>query len=123
MEALDICRLSEESVAGLLASRQVHRPSERGTGRRKVLRWPFPGTVELWIPEADGPDRYTLATSLNLSLEGVGIRCDEELAPGLEMDIAIHEPEVSFHGRAMVRHCSEIETEYLVGLQFLFDPA
>ena len=83
-------------------------------------RWPFPGTVELWIPEGDGTERYELATSLNLSLVGVGIRCDESLESGVELAIAIHEPEVSFHGRAVVRHCTEMESDFLVGLEFLF---
>ena len=122
MEAIDICRLSEQVVAKLL-ERRAPRTSDHGTsdGRRRMPRWPFPGTVELWIPQSDGIERYTLATSLNLSLQGVGIRCDEPLSPGLELSIAIHEPEASFHGHAMVRHCTEIEDDYLIGLQFLFD--
>jgi len=86
-----------------------------------VPRWPFPGTVELWIPQADGTELYTLATSMNLSLQGIGIRCEEPLAPGLELGIAVHEPEVSFHGHAIVRHCTEIQDDYLVGLQFIFE--
>jgi hypothetical protein len=98
-------------------------PRNATKGRRRAPRWPFPGTVELWIPEADGQERYTLATSLNLSLQGMGMRCDEELSEGTELAIAIHEPEVSFHGRAVVRHCTEFEGEYLIGLQFLFDKA
>jgi hypothetical protein len=38
----------------------------------------------------------------------------------MELAIAIHEPEVSFHGRAAVRHCTEVEDGYYVGMQFLF---
>jgi hypothetical protein len=122
MEAIEICRLSEQAVARLLERRAPCTSKHRaGGGRRKVLRWPFPGTVELWIPQPDGSERYTLATSLNLSLQGVGIRCDEPLSPCLELGIAIHEPEASFHGHAVVRHCMEIEDDYLIGLQFLFD--
>ncbi len=117
----DILPLSRETVAQLLVDRAGIAPSPKGTTRRKVVRWPFPGTVELWLPEADGTERYALATSLNLSAEGVGIRCDEPLSPGVELPIAIHEPEVSLHGRAVVRHCTEIENEFLVGLQFVCD--
>lgn len=117
----EILPLSLETVAQLLVDRAGIAPSTKGTTRRKVTRWPFPGTVELWLPEADGTERYTLATSLNLSSEGIGIRCDEPLSPGVELPIAIHEPEVSLHGRAVVRHCTEIENEFLVGLEFVCD--
>lgn len=123
MDATEICPLTEEAVAKLLTGRQAIRPNAGPKGRRRATRWPFPGTVELWIPEDCGIERYTLATSLNLSLHGVGIRCDEALAPGLELAIAIHEPEMSFHGRAVVRHCTGIEEDYLIGLQFRFDAA
>jgi len=121
METIEICRLSEQVIARLLAARVPRRATHAGNGRRKMPRWPFPGTVELWIPEKDGTERYTLATSLNLSLDGVGIRFDEPLPPGLELGIAIHEPEASLHGHAVVRHCTEIEEDYLIGLQFVFD--
>ena len=120
MEVTEICPLTEDAVAKLLADREAEAPNSSAGERRKVARWPFPGTAELWIPQENDIDRYVLATSLNLSLHGVGIRCEEPLAPGLELDIAIHEPEMSFHGRAVARHCTEIEDEYLIGLQFLF---
>ncbi len=123
MKVTEICLLTEEAVAKLLADRQLKAPDVKGNGRRSTPRWPFPGTVELWIPEGGGPARHALATSLNLVLHGVGIRCDEPLSPGLELAIAIHEPEVSFHGRGVVRHCTEIEDEFLVGVEFLFDDA
>lgn len=121
MKVSEICPLTEDAVAKLLASRKLPAPDVKTDGRRKAPRWPFPGAAELWIPEGGGLARHALATSLNLSLYGVGIRCDEPLSPGLELAIAIHEPEVSLHGRAVVRHCSEIENEYLIGLEFLFD--
>ena len=121
MNATEICPLTEEAVARLLAGRELITPDVEGNGRRKTPRWPFPGTVELWIPEGGRHERHVLATSLNLGLHGVGIRCDEPLSAGLELAIAIHEPEVSLHGRAVVRHCTEIENDYLIGLQFRLD--
>lgn len=122
MEVTEICPLSEEAVANLLAGRNVRQPDTKGKARRKVARWPFPGTVELWIPDEGGQERYVLATSLDLSLGGVGIRCDEPLSPGLELALAVHEPEISFHGRCVVRHCTDMEGEYLIGLQFSYEP-
>ena len=121
MEVAEICPLTEEAVAKLLAGRNAKLPDPKGTARRKVTRWPFPGTVELWIPDEEGHVRYALSTSLNLSLGGVGIRCDEPLSPGLELAVAVHEPEISFHGRAVVRHCTNMVGEFLVGLQFVYD--
>lgn len=116
----EICPLTQPAIAELLNSRQ-----ERGLHdcdcRRRAPRWSFPGTVELWIPRPQG-DEYTLATSINLSTTGIGIRSDEPLRPGLQVGIAVHEPEVSFHGRAVVRHCTQCPPGYyLAGLEFLFD--
>ncbi len=120
MDATEICALSPESVAQLLTGRQRAGRGSAWHGRRNAQRWSFPGTIELWIPEA-GSERHALASSINLSTTGVGLRCDEPLTPGMELGIAIHEPEMSFHGRAVVRHCTETPDETcIVGLQFLF---
>lgn len=122
MNTAEICALTEESLGELLAKRQSWSSRADTTGRRRAMRWPFPGTVELWIPDEDAGERYALATSINLSLDGIGICADEELRPGLRLAVAIHEPEMSFHGKAQVRHCTEADSgSYIVGLQFLFD--
>lgn len=121
MKAAEICPIARDALETLLTERKAEGADANTNGRRKVARWPFPGTVELWIPDAGGVDQHTLATSLDVSLHGVGIRCDEPLAPGLELAIAIHEPELSLHGKAVVRHCTEIEEDYVIGLEFIFD--
>ena len=121
MDAVEICPLSEEAVAKLLASRQTDQRAGSTNGRRQGPRWPFPGTVELWIPDENGVEQHTLATSVNLSLHGVGVKTEQELPEGLEVAIAIHEPEMSFHGRAVVRHCTAIDDGYYIGMQFIFE--
>ena len=122
MDTAEICALTEHAVGELLAKRQSWASRADSGGRRRAMRWPFPGTVELWIPDGNGGERYNLATSINLSIDGIGIRADEELRPGLKLAVAIHEPEMSFHGKAMVRHCAETDRgSYIVGLQFLYD--
>jgi len=121
MKITEICALSKEAIETLLNGRRTELPDHHSRARRRVPRWPFPGTVELWIPEVGGGERYTLATSLDLSVDGVGIRADEPLPSGMEMAIAIHEPEVSFHGRAVVAHCTALENEFLIGLRFEFE--
>ncbi len=122
METLEIFPLTEARISAVLVARGA-MPDERHYRdcQRQVPRWPFPGTVELWIPDRDGGERYVLATSVNLSFRGLGIQVDEELPEGMELGIAIHEPEASFHGRATVRHCSGIAADsFLIGLEFDF---
>lgn len=121
MKVTEIFPLTGKAVAKLLASREAAKLETEFPGRRKALRWPFPGVVELWIPAEEGGERHALATSLNLSLFGIGIRCDEWLSHGLELAIAFHEPEASLHGRAVVRHCTQRDGEYLIGLEFFYD--
>ena len=120
MDTSEICALTEDAVAKLLAERAAQASGSGTNGRRKAPRWPFPGTVELWIPDENGAEQHTLATSLNLSAYGIGIEIEDAIPVGLELAIAIHEPEMSFHGRAVVRHCTEIEDGYYVGMQFGF---
>ncbi len=122
MDTSEFCALTEKAVERLLAMRAATTGQSAENGRRKTPRWPFPGTVELWIPDENGVECHTLATSLNLSAHGVGIKTEDPLEVDLELAIAIHEPEVSFHGRAVVRHCTLIdnETGYYVGMQFKF---
>ena len=121
METIEIFPLTEEAVSELLSEREEINAVCNERARRKHPRWPFPGTVELWIPGDSGPEEHTLATSVNLSRHGMGVRCDQELQPGIKLDIAVHEPEASFHGQAVIRHCTPLPGgQYIIGVQFLF---
>ncbi len=116
----EIRPLTEKAVTTLLKKRQEEAYG-KGNCRREVARWPFPGTVELWVAAESGVEDHQLGTCEDLSVQGAGLRSDIALDVGLEMGIAIHEPEVSFHGRAVVRHCTETEEGYFtVGVEFLF---
>jgi len=122
MDVAEICPLTEETILNLLKSRGAFAHMHTGSGRRQAERWPFPGTIELWIPDELGFHRHALGTCLDMSLDGAGVRCDDSLPVGLELDIAIHQPEASFHGRALVRHCtSTARGDHMVGLEFLLD--
>ncbi|MHC4697469.1 MAG: PilZ domain-containing protein [Planctomycetota bacterium] len=121
MDATEISPLTEEAIARLLAGRQ-RPPSEPATnGKRRTPRWPFPGTVQLWIPDEDAVDQHYLATCMNLSLHGLGMMSDIKLPVGLEFTLAVHQPEASFQGRAVIRHCTEVDNRYFIGVQFVFD--
>ncbi len=118
----EICPLSQDALADLLTRRLAREGRGSSDCRRSAPRWAFPATVELWISGNDG-ERHEFATSINLSASGIGLRADEPLNPGTVVGIAVHEPEMSFHGRAVVRHCTNTNRGYyLAGLEFLFDP-
>lgn len=120
MNAAEIVPLSLAALEGIFQSRQ-HQHEHPGPEKRSAPRWPFPGTVELWFARSDGRETYALGECQNLSLGGVGIRCDRALAPGAELAIAIHQPECSLHGRAVVRHCTKLHHDHFAGLEFIFD--
>jgi len=121
METLEIQPLTRESIASFLNGQELYTPDDHSHARRRVPRWPFPGTVELWIPDGEGGERYELATCINLSVDGLGFLCDEKLPQGMKLSIAFHQPEVSFHGRAAVRHIAPHKSGFMTGVQFLYE--
>ena len=121
MDATEIKPLTEEAVASILADQEGEIPGNLDYGRRRAPRWPFPGTVEMWLPDGTGAEQLALATCLNLSRHGLGMLNEEPLPIGLEFALAVHQPEASLHGWALVRHCTETEAGYYIGVEFLFD--
>jgi len=121
MDADEIVPLTREAVRQLLASRSPTHEAPDPPGKRAAPRWPFPGAVEIWVPAASGPDTHVIATLHDLSEAGVGVRSDGKLEPGKVHSIAVHQPEMSLHGRATVRHCTPRRTGYHIGMQFNFD--
>jgi hypothetical protein len=121
METSEFCRLSEEALLGLLRRRPAPGAARASRAQRRVPRWPFPGMVELWLPQEHGGEDYSLATCENLSIHGVAVRFGEPIDPGVELPLAIHQPERTFHGWAVVRHCTRMRKDYFIGMEFLFD--
>ena len=121
METAELLQLSEKAIARLLNRRTLNGRDGESARRRAIPRWPFAGTVELWIPGTEVVEELILATCDNMGLGGMAIRCDEPLMPGTEYAVAIHHPEVSFQGRAVVCHCRNIDDGFYVGLEFIFD--
>jgi len=112
--------LTRAAIAKLIRGRSLHGADKSGHRRRQVPRWPFSGQVEMWLPDDDGGESLSLASCENLSAGGVGVRCDEPMEPGLEIPIAVHQPEASFHGWAVVRHCTKLPEGFYTGLEFIF---
>ncbi len=121
MDTTEIYRLTEKAIDRLLSEQEQNRNLSANACRRKTKRWPFPGTVEMWLPDENGVEQIALGTCVNLSRQGLAMLYEEELPLGLEMAMAVHQPEASLHGRAVVRHCSAKDDDFYIGLEFLFD--
>ncbi|MGB0717427.1 MAG: PilZ domain-containing protein [Phycisphaerae bacterium] len=113
--------LTREAITTLLLDRAPGNLCQDHVESRRALRWPFPGTVQIWKQGQNGEEELFFATSLNLSLDGVGLKSEDAFAPGEELIVAIHEPELSFQGEAMVRHCTPCQDGFYLGLEFKFD--
>lgn len=122
MDAEKILKLSPQVVRELVDARQVKSiPKTPHSELRKSERWPFPGTVEVWLPEGSYGDRHLLATMHNLSLDGLAMRTRRPLTVGDKIGLALHQPEMSIYGDAFVRHCTAAAVGYLVGVEFAFE--
>lgn len=119
MKAIDeFIPISETSILTILRERYGYTEEGYEDTRRARPRWPFPGTVELWVASAGGEEECVLARALNLSATGVGIMLDEALDVGQQLKIAIHQPEATLFGEAVVRHSRLTEHGSHAGLEF-----
>ncbi len=119
MQLEEFVPITSASIEEVLRQRFGYSEDGYDDERRVRPRWPFPGTVELWIPDDFGDEEYVLAKALNLSPKGVAILSDDELEIGMQLSIAIHQPETTFVGKAIVRHRTEDLRGHRVGLEFV----
>lgn len=121
MDAEKILKLSPAVLSELLALRRVSTIDKAPIQRRGEERWPFPGTVEVWLPDQCYGDRHLLATLHNLSASGLAMRTRRVVPTDTRISLAVHQPEMSCYGDAIVRHCTRAPVGYLVGVEFLFN--
>jgi hypothetical protein len=57
---------------------------------------------------------------VNISETGVGLRCDEQLQVGDSMEVAVHVPEMTLCGQAVVRFCAEAGDDFIIGMEFQY---
>jgi hypothetical protein len=120
MDAEKIVKLTPAVINELLAARQVNTiDKEPSAENRRAERWPFPGTVEVWLPEGSYGEGHLLATMHNLSAEGMAMRTRRPIPVGTRVSIAVHQPLMSCYGNAIVRHCTPASIGYLVGAEFV----
>ena len=118
MDAEEIVKLTPEAIRELLDSRQAEVYSKQPAGRRREERWPFPGAVELWLPDDCYGERHMVATLHNLSQHGLALRSRRPIPTNTRIALALHEPRLSCYGHAVVRHCTRAPVGYLIGVEF-----
>lgn len=121
MDAERIIKLSLTAVSELLNSQNIQALPKQAPGQRRAPRWPFPGAVEVWLPDHCYGERHMIATMHNLSLHGLAMRTRLPIPSGTLISLAIHEPALSCYGQAVVRHCTRAVVGYLVGVEFIFN--
>jgi hypothetical protein len=120
MDAEKIVKLSADAIRELIQAHRVKSVPKQVPGQRREERWPFPGTVEVWLPDTCYGERHVLATLHNLSPHGLAMRSRRPIDKDLKISLAIHQPELSCYGHAVVRHCTRAAVGYLVGVEFTF---
>jgi len=120
MDAERIVKLTPEAIHELLESMRISAQSKQPRGKRREDRWPFPGTVEVWLPDECYGERHVLATLHNLSPSGLAMRTRRPIPTATRVSLAVHQPELSCYGHAIVRHCTRAPVGYLVGVEFYY---
>lgn len=121
MDAERIVKLTPEAVRELLEGRRIESQAKKPPGKRTEERWPFPGTVEVWLPDECYGERHILATLHNLSAHGLAMRTRRPIPSATRVSLALHQPELSCYGHGIVRHCTRAAVGYLVGIEFHFE--
>ncbi len=121
MDAEKIVKLTPEAIRELLDSHRIDAQSKHPPGKRQEERWPFPGTVEIWLPDDCYGERHILATLHNLSPNGLAMRTRRPIQTATRISLAVHEPELSCYGHAIVRHCTRAPVGYLIGVEFSYE--
>jgi hypothetical protein len=120
MDAERIVKLMPAAIEEMLAWQQVKAQPKQPPGKRRAERWPFPGTVEVWLPDGSYGEQHVLATLHNLSPIGLAMRTRRPIATDTRISLAIHLPVMSAYGHAVVRHCTRANAGYLVGVEFSY---
>lgn len=121
MDAEKIIKLTPDAIRELLDSARVPTHEKLAREKRSEERWPFPGTVEVWLPDGCYGERHLLATLHNLSPGGLAMRMRRPIPSDCRIALALHQPALSCYGDAIVRHCTRAPVGYLVGVEFIFD--
>lgn len=121
MDADRIVKLSSQAVRELVDAAAVASHSKQDLSKRREERWPFAGTVEIWLPDECYGERHLLATVHNISQNGIAVRTRRPIPSATNISFALHQPELSCYGEGIVRHCTRAQVGYLIGVEFVFE--
>ena len=110
LEEREFVALDARTIQELLTSGREKASDRRGPERRRVERWPFPATVQLRVKTRSGEEVEIIGTCENMNESGIGVTCERPFEVGLRLPISIHQPEATYHGEGVVRHCDGHES-------------
>ena len=119
VEDKEFVALNAETIQTLLESGRQQQADRRNRERRREKRWPFPGTVQLWVRNPAGEEFEIHATCQNLNEAGLGLICEQGFEVGMIVPIAIHQPDATYHGTGVIRHCTPSDGAYFLGVELV----
>ena len=69
----------------------------------------------LW-EDADGHEHVSQAKIVDISPDGIGLRCDQPIPP--RSQIFCNDEKLGLRGRGTVRHCTYMKGKYQIGVEF-----
>ena len=84
--------------------------------KRQHERQPIAGKLRVLWQDTDGRERVCAAELVNISLKGLRIRVDIQMAP--RTYVMVNDQEIGISGRGSVRYCRYEKGKYAVGLEF-----
>ena len=88
----------------------------RKTEQRRYARQPLTGRIRILWEDADGQSRVYTADLVNISIEGMKILVDVQMAP--RTYVTVNDRKYGLMGRGSVRYCRFEKGKFAVGLEF-----
>jgi len=88
----------------------------RKTEQRRYARQTLTGRIRILWEDADGQSRVYTADLVNISIEGMKILVDVQMAP--RTYVTVNDRKYGLMGRGSVRYCRFEKGKFAVGLEF-----
>ena len=79
-------------------------------------RDPIAGSLPFLWEDADGREHVSRGSIVNISPNGIGLRCDQAIP--LRSPISCNDEKLGVRGRGTVRHCTYLKGKYQIGVEF-----
>lgn len=111
-----ISRVATYVPSGEIARNRSQAAAYGQIDERRYLRSPINARIEMGWQDAKGWNKQTLSRGVNMSLAGAAVLSSEPIAVGCP--VYLHSKELQLMGGAIVRHCTEQRSKFLIGLEF-----